>query len=134
MICKKCKRDHDETFFNWKQKKLGKRRVICKDCSRKEYRDHYQANKRKVYGRNKMRRQKLRVWVNEYKSSLQCARCPENDAACLDFHHPDATKKEIDITTAIQNGWSRQRIMTEIEKCKVLCSNCHRKHHHASIV
>lgn len=65
---------------------------------------------------------------SEFKSTLKCSHCPENDAVCLEFHHLDPTKKETAIGT-VANKWSLKRLKAEIEKCIVLCANCHRKEH-----
>ncbi len=32
------------------------------------------------------------------------------------------------------SGWGKKRIMTEVAKCRVLCSNCHRKFHSKILV
>ena len=64
------------------------------------------------------------------KSTLTCERCPENHPACIDFHHQDPTKKEVNIGEAFRLGYSKKRIEAEMEKCIVLCSNCHRKLHY----
>jgi hypothetical protein len=75
----------------------------------------------------KRRVQKLLTWVSQYKAARGCKYCPESESVCLDFHHRDPKKKEINIATAVQYGWSKQRLMKEITKCDVVCSNCHRK-------
>ena len=75
-------------------------------------------------------KQRNREWFIELKSQLHCSRCSENHPAALDFHHPDPTEKEIKISQAIAQGTSRVKILREIEKCLVLCANCHRKEHY----
>jgi hypothetical protein len=69
-----------------------------------------------------------RLKIQEYKLANPCP-CGEIDPVCLVFHHQDPTLKEIEIANAVRGGWSWTRILTEIEKCKVLCMNCHAKHH-----
>ncbi len=56
-----------------------------------------------------------------------CARCPEKDLACLDFHHRDRSDKLGHL--GVVRRFSKARILAEIAKCDVLCANCHRKHH-----
>src|SRR5207302_8020017 len=100
-------------------------------------RAHYNAAWKKSYAKNaarkmawqKRRRDETRRWFRALKTALHCARCGETAPECLQFHHRDPKAKDIDLTTAIFNGWSRERIVKEIEKCDVLCANCHLKHH-----
>jgi len=47
----------------------------------------------------------------------------------LDFHHRDPSTKVMDIAEAQRHGWSIGRIQVEIEKCDIICANCHRKLH-----
>jgi hypothetical protein len=68
-------------------------------------------------------------WYAELKSSLVCARCREAHPACMQFHHADASAKEMSISDAIRRRWGRARILLEVSKCEVLCANCHAKHH-----
>jgi hypothetical protein len=75
------------------------------------------------------RRRAIVAWYVELKSKLVCARCYESHPACLQFHHPDATEKESSVAEAVRRGWGRTRIRRELEKCEVLCANCHAKHH-----
>jgi hypothetical protein len=96
-------------------------------------RKHYQNHKEPYLIRAKNQRKEIRDWFKEFKRSLKCARCPENHPACLDFHHRDSSKKDMSIRQAVNQGWGKKRILAEIRKCEILCSNCHRKEHHPEI-
>ncbi|MGQ3412767.1 homing endonuclease associated repeat-containing protein [Natrinema sp. LN54] len=79
------------------------------------------------------RRESHRAWANELQRARGgCTRCDETDPACLDFHHLDAAEKEMAVGKLIAFGYSKERIKSEIEKCIVLCANCHRKEHYGS--
>lgn len=106
----------------------------------KEYRsrydkEYYQINKDKLRIQKAQRRKDLREWFkNEIKGKLKCARCPEDFWACMEFHHEDPSKKEFTLSDMVGGGHSKEAILSEIEKCIVLCSNCHRKEHSESNV
>ena len=46
----------------------------------------------------------------------------------LEFHHKDPSQKKFGIG---QNGLTRSwaRVKAEVEKCNLLCANCHREEH-----
>lgn len=77
---------------------------------------------------NKRWEDKQVLLYKELKSSLKCEQCGENHIACLEFHHNDPSTKEVNIGTAASR-WSVKRLQSEIDKCTVLCANCHRKLH-----
>lgn len=104
----------------------------CKACmnvaytaSRKKKQQHYQdvAKKRKL--RNV-------EWLKEYKAGLHCVLCFEEDESCFDFHHTDPATKDGTIADLVY-GRSTQGLLLEIEKCVILCANCHRKVHAGKI-
>jgi hypothetical protein len=70
------------------------------------------------------RNQENRVKLRALKETLKCNRCSENRAAALQFHHKDPSIKQLDISRAV---WKRswKWILREIDKCEVLCANCH---------
>lgn len=102
-----------------------------KDKLRESRRKYYQANKETEKARINARTKELAAWLQDYKSTLSCAVCGENHPATLDFHHRDPSEKETTVAgIANRKGWSKERILSEIAKCDVLCANCHRKLHY----
>lgn len=60
----------------------------------------------------------------------KCSICNYNKClAALDFHHLDPLIKESSPTHAI-HCWSWERAKIELDKCILVCSNCHREIHH----
>lgn len=92
---------------------------------------NYRANKVKWLRRSRKRRNELKEWFNaEIMSGLSCTRCGESHSACLDFHHKEPTVKSFSIRDMVNQLRNRDWIVEEIQKCIILCSNCHRKLHH----
>lgn len=94
-------------------------------------RRHYQKNKAYYVDKKNKRREETKAFIKDYKANLKCDKCSENHISCLDFHHNNPEEKEVCIAEMYRKGWGKKRILKEIEKCIVLCSNCHRKLHHA---
>ncbi len=95
-----------------------------------EYNRKWEAdNKDKRAVQAKKARKKSRLWINKYKRTLKCEICGYNKCyEALDFHHKDLTKKEFSISQSLTK-FGKEKILEEIKKCKVLCSNCHRELH-----
>jgi hypothetical protein len=65
----------------------------------------------------------------EYKGG-KCHDCGGVFPACVyDFHHLDSSKKDFMIGRT-NRGWDKLR--PELDKCDMLCSNCHRIRHNLS--
>jgi hypothetical protein len=71
-------------------------------------------------------------WLRDLKRGLKCSRCGENHPATLQFHHRDPSVKEAEIGNMARQ-WSAERLLSEIEKCEVLCANCHAKEHFTEV-
>lgn len=76
------------------------------------------------------RRAMLATWLKNYKKDLFCVKCNENHPACLDFHHLNGQEKDNPIANMISEGYSIENITKEINKCIILCRNCHAKVHY----
>lgn len=73
------------------------------------------------------RRARIRAAVNNYKLEKGCADCGyRKHPAALDFDHLPSYPKVGDIATMAWKGRAWSEILTEIEKCDVVCANCHR--------
>jgi hypothetical protein len=121
-ICKTCKEEKplDEfhssvssTFISESDKVY--RRRVCKKCHTKT---------------NGERRKAVVAWFAEYKKTLKCQHCQVADFRVLEFHHEDSSTKEFNLGDLVRKTPSKERLMTEVDKCIVLCANCHRIHHY----
>lgn len=76
------------------------------------------------------RRLDLRAWFSEVKrAEYSCRECAEERGPALDFHHPG--EKYGGVSQLVNHGYSKARIREEMERCVVLCANCHREEHYA---
>ena len=66
--------------------------------------------------------------INNLKLKKGCNHCGYNKhAIALDFHHLDKLLKEKNVSSYWRTSWAQfKQIEHEIEKCEVLCANCHR--------
>lgn len=90
---------------------------------------YYQKNKAKYAKRSQEQFEANRAFIAKYKSDKAC-KCGETHPACLQFHHRDPTQKDIAIADAVRKRWSLARIQKEINKCDIICANCHLKLHY----
>src|SRR5262245_17426976 len=72
----------------------------------------------------------LRQFLNTIKAREGCKYCPERHPACLDFHHRPGEVKILTVSQLCGRG-SWALIQAEIDKCDIVCSNCHRKRHYS---
>lgn len=126
--CAKCKEEKELTEFSKNNKnKLNGLSSWCKKCQNEDKKIHYQKNKDQ-YLKNVLKNSK---WVFDLKATLKCERCGyDKHPAALDFHHKDPLQKEFNISGRfVCSLKNKEKIMKEIEKCEVICSNCHRIEH-----
>ncbi len=95
----------------------------------RRYREKYKDRLRKQasdWQREKGRMNKLKAI--EYLGG-KCADCNNVFPPYIyDFHHLDSNEKENTIARIMGRKW--ENIVPELDKCVLLCSNCHRTRHH----
>ena len=114
--------------FAWRRKDKGQRHNYCRPCHAEYHREHYLANRERYIAQAAAQKQTLRLertrYLIEYFKTHPCLDCGETDPVVLEFDH--LRDKSFDITQKlISYRW--QRILDEIEKCEVVCANCHRR-------
>lgn len=83
----------------------------------------------------KKREKNLREKINAYKIERGCIDCGFNTYACaLDFDHMDPAIKSFSIASVTGRRWSWGKVLKEIAKCEIRCSNCHRIRHYLALV
>jgi hypothetical protein len=114
--------------FAFRDRARGLRRTRCRICMRRYARDHYQRNRRryadKDWGRKRCPRKALNLEVDDYLRRHPCIDCGEANPLVLDFDHRDGVEK-LETIAYLRTKGDRERLLTEIAKCDVRCSNCH---------
>lgn len=122
--CSKCKASKSISEFNFKHTASGLRQSYCKECGKGLTRNHYRNNKRQYLDRNVRSYMKRRELVRQMKSRA-CADCGiQYPFYVMDFDHREGESKEYELNRIDRmTTWA---ILSEIKKCDVVCSNCHR--------
>jgi hypothetical protein len=128
LTCCRCgiRRPADE--FAWRRKVRGQRDTFCRPCRSAYGKEHYKANKQRYIDQARAQKQRLALerttYLLGYFASHPCIDCGETDPLVLEFDH--LRDKRFDISRALASRkW--ESILAEIEKCQVVCSNCHRR-------
>lgn len=127
--CTACGIEKDETEFYKNSRWPDGLQKQCKACHKVNNKTHYSNNKSDYLKRAKIQREETTLWWQSYKQTLSCVVCGESRWWCLDFHHTDPSEKEGALSRMISSN-SREAVLSEIEKCIVVCRNCHADIHH----
>ena len=96
----------------YKKGKSGRTNSLCKKCFNKFCQDR---------------------WVQRKKEMIEllggkCCRCGYSKCyEALEFHHKDPATKNFDWKKA--RGVSYDKMVAEVNKCDLVCANCHREIH-----
>lgn len=84
-------------------------------------------NKKDMYDAQTRHRDRNHKKLWDLLSGSKCQDCGNNDARVLEFDHRPDEKKDFNIARAVSGSTrSWNLIQKEINKCDVVCSNCHR--------
>jgi hypothetical protein len=127
--CVTCGEYKEPEEFNWRYKSLGIRHPTCRECHKPFRKNWYEDNKERhlaqVQDRKREVRKIAREYVFSYLSDHPCSKCGEDDPRVLEFHHQHG--KDMAVSELVASGYSIATIQAEIDKCIVLCANCHRR-------
>lgn len=126
----------------WKVHVIFKQEItmkICKDCKIEKPLDSFSKNGTTPKGSVKrkpnckpceaqMITKRFYKIVEDYLGEWKCCKCGYNKyIGALELHHVDPSKKEAQPSKIMSR--SEKRIIEEISKCIIVCSNCHREIH-----
>lgn len=129
--CTVCKNIYPETLEYFGEHKGNSKQLdtYCKICRRERGRSNYSKNKKGWNNTHNKTANIKREKIIEFKENSEgCIKCGEKRHYLLDFHHLDPSTKSFQIAQGESKGWDKVKV--EIDKCILLCSNCHREFHY----
>lgn len=125
--CSRGQHEVDVSLFNKRSKSKDGLTVWCKPCLADYERERYHNGDRvrKIRNRNtQVERTRQKYW--DFLCSSVCDNCGNSDPEVLECDHREPSEKSFNVSEMIwYYSWSR--IKSEIDKCDILCANCHRK-------
>lgn len=121
---KKCNACKIEKPFSEFHRRGSGYQTECKSCKKIRDKKRWDDNPEYETRIRRVRRERLRDLVRELKKQpcTDCKRCFH--PAAMDWDH--LSDKSLNLADAVRLGWSEARLLTEIAKCELVCSNCHR--------
>lgn len=112
IVCTKCRQNKKPSSYYVNVNRPNGKQAECKDCQKDTNKKHAFEKKQRMV---------------EYKGG-KCARCNGVfHPFVYDFHHIDPSTKEKSLNSMRYLSWDR--IKEELDKCEILCANCHRLTH-----
>jgi len=111
--------------YKLKTLRVRKAKVYCVVCKRST---RNSTHKSKCYAcASRVSRYRAKLKAVAYKGG-KCMKCGwSGNIAALEFHHIEGENKEFGIGQKVNANW--EKVKNELDKCELLCSNCHRSLH-----
>lgn len=92
-------------------------------------RAHYKRNRKQRMVLNKTRMFETASLIRKLKDNQPCVDCGDRyPYYVMDFDHLHS--KKLNPSYIPKMGWCMERIQEELDKCELVCSNCHRERTH----
>jgi len=123
--CGRCRQFKPTSEFG--PKKKGGWQGYCRPCHTAWHQEYYQRHREAYIQRALRHKEKLRAILKAAKDG-SCADCGRHfPPYVFDFDHREGEKKLFNVSALNHHRWvSVQQLETEIAKCDLVCSNCHR--------
>lgn len=126
--CARCHAAKPEDDFDGPFKSRQRKGSYCRACRSAYQHEHYLRNRAERIRRSDLRKKaeyRRRVeHVLAYLRLHPCVDCGESDPIVLEFDHLGA--KSFTVSTGLTTR-SWDEVVSEMEKCEVVCVNCHRR-------
>lgn len=120
-------RDRSKEYEKRKTKEYREKAAIR---SKMFYQKHKEKINKKVSSKTKEKRRKLKEECVAYLGGKCFRCCGEFHPHVFDFHHKDPTEKEFNLSLIMKVRYKMNDIIKkELDKCNLVCANCHRMIH-----
>jgi hypothetical protein len=108
----------------------GQKKMYCSNACKQKHHWHRVKEQTNTYHSQTLRAYRRKLELVELAGGA-CKVCGYNkNLSALEFHHRDPTGKDGALDARTLSNRSMDYIMTEFNKCDLLCANCHRETHH----
>jgi hypothetical protein len=127
-ICRDCKqRKLCKWASSFTQRGIPEYRTRCNDCHNKYLSSRRKATRAAVTSRALDRKYLVKKRCVDYLGG-QCVRCGyDRCIKAMTFHHRDPDSKDFSVSQMLDRAWAV--IKSELDKCDLLCFNCHMEEH-----
>ena len=95
----------------------------CRECNAAWHAENKAHHNALIHARNKRIEAENQRRIFEYKLEQGCVDCGERDPTVLEFDHLRGKVAAVSALLRYTHSW--EALLREIEKCEVVCSNCH---------
>ncbi len=112
----------------WRRHRKNLRDCYCRPCRAAYKQEHYKKNRQR-YIDNAKKNQRAQIvermtFLQAFLETHPCVDCGERDPVVLEFDH--LGEKCFNVSSGLRfRKW--ELVLAEMEKCEVVCANCHRR-------
>ena len=126
--CTKCGETKSIDMFAVHKGCKGGYNTRCKRCVADNSKEWTRKNLERKKATDSARSPRMKLKAIEYMGG-KCADCNKTYPQCVyQFHHLDPTQKDMNPSRAFGYTWERCKV--GLDKCVMLCANCHMIRHH----
>lgn len=122
--CSCCHKQKDKQDYSNNATRKDGLQDFCKECAKVKQALYYRDNSEYYKRKSREKKKNISEIIKKIKSETPCFDCGQKyPYYVMDFDHISDKKIEI---SKISNKGSLSLFKTELDKCQIVCSNCHR--------
>ena len=126
-VCSTCSLEKAVDEFN---RKGGALQSKCKSCQRAYHCLYYERNKSRFITKNRRNKNRQRKRLRTILLDIKQRPCQDCGGTfhswVMELDHRADTIKEAAVADLVFKGCTDTRLLEEVDKCDVVCANCHR--------
>lgn len=125
---RRCRRCQQELPLSSFARKRDGHQAWCRACKKEYDAAWYQANRAKRRAKVRADRYAHGAWMDSLKEGKPCADCGRSyPPYVMEWDHLPGAEKELVLADTRRAAHAKERILAELEKCELVCANCHRE-------